>query len=341
MIEVDDLLQDVDGAPVRAALGELLRSAELDPLALVRSRIDPAYDAIREDLDGLVERLDQRAARTWEEARESTAQALQRCEPWLALAGEEINRRHREAAGRLDEAVDRSSRGDPFTRLAAAEAVRDLPVEAEALVTDARDDVQSSVRGALGELHDLVDRAPPELKATPDWVAAGHAVRDHRVKLEGVEELPDAEAVEILDDARHQIGVHVENLEVTGQEMTRQRMLREELREEKLAEDRAVLAVVRKNMNAIHLELAACIVLTGLLIWGGPLVLLAAPAGIMALLQARKARAILAERVWSIPKGEVTPLDEALLTRLIIAALELVLIVVIMVISWMMTDVGW
>jgi len=144
----------------------------------------------------------------------------------------------------------------------------------------------------------------------------------------------------MLEEVRHRVGLHAELISVMNEDIERREQQRAKLRETKLGEDRAVLRAQRDRMSKIHIQLGATAFLAVIFFWAGPLLILTSLPAVLAFLNALDARKTLSERVWSIPREEVDTTMDELATRMIVSILLVMGVATVLVIQWMVTNVG-
>ena len=323
----------------REAFASLLHAAAEDPLLLVRIRRDPLLADVTERFGVLLAELESRAAENWQRIVEAGRASLVVCEPWSTLASKDVHERYIKLQQAIASAEEQAGRGDPFGQIEAAESIEPVAHDAEELAVRARTSVTAEQRQALQQLDRVVRNANAELKAAEEWVDAATAAQECARLLEGIDELPDREARESLEQVRHQTGLQLEMLDVTWQGIQRRDRRRADERRLRQAEDRAVLAKVREFLRPIHVQLVASAFLAVFLYFLGPGVILAIAPTLFAVWRSYEGRAIVQQRVWSIPRSQVEPLSEALTTRLIISILLIVGVAIESVILWMRDNV--
>jgi len=329
-----------DEAAARA-IEELLAAADGEPTLMLRAMGDPRMAAIAPQIVESARVLEERSAERWTEARLATAEALQHCAPWMILADGAANDAYRALESRQTEVEELAERGDPFARLDAARRAMDLAAETDMLRRGSRESIAASLREAVDKLGYVVQEAGPELKSTEEWVEAKVTVGECDGWLETAAAADeDTEAREALEQVRHSVGVQGDLLDVISMEIARREKERSERRELKQAEDRMVLKAQADRKGIINAQLAATAFLAAIFFWAGPLVLLTSLPAIFALISARAARAVLRERIWSIPKSDVDTVDDAMSTRMIVAVLLIMVIAIVLVIQWMLDNVG-
>lgn len=320
--------------------GALVAAAHPEPWMLGRARADALLTMIHGPLAAAEQRLAEESAVAWDAARERAGVALARCERWLALSEGRFHERSSALQAQLEGAARRAALPDPFAGQDGAEMIAAVPADAAALARDVRADVTAAMRSAVERLAAAVEDAEPALRATRECAAAQGVAFDLAEKLADVEQRDDNTARALLESARHETGVQLELLEVTGDEVAAREKVVAENRSFRHRADRAVLADVRGRMTAIHWLLAAAAALGLMLVWTGPGILIAVIPVALALLRAATGRAILRQRVWSIPRGEADDLAGELTTRMIIAVLLMVAMAIGAVIRWMVYSIG-
>ena len=326
--------------PVREALELLLRAGAENPRLLTRARHDPMFRPISDSLHEALDLLDRRAADRWDAAQAVAVAGLEECRPWMPMADGAINEEFRSLEDQLDGTRGHADRGDPFARLEAGAQAEGVGEEAEALRTRSREQVSGAIIAALRHLSESVEEARPELKSTDEWVEARIASRECTESLEGLAEAEDAAARDLLEEVRHRVGLHADLLDVMIEEIERRERHRAEQREYKNTEDRAVLRAQREQFGRIHLQLGLTVFLAAVFCWAGPFIIFTAVPAVLAFLNAREVRAALTDRVWSIPRGDVDAALDELATRMIIAVLLVVSVGIVLVIQWMVANVG-
>lgn len=323
------------------AIEELLAAADGEPALMLRAVGDPRLTVVGENIREAARLLEIRSAERWTEARLATAEALQRCAPWMILADGTANDAYRALEARQVAAEGLADRGDPFARLDAARQAMGLATETDLLRARSRESIAASLREAVDELGYLVQEGGPELKSTEEWVEAKITVGECNDLLEkaGAAE-EDTAAREALEQVRHSVGVQGDLLDVITMEITRREKERSERRELKQAEDRMVLKAQADRKGIIQAQLAATGFLAAIFFWAGPLVIFTSLPAIFALISARDARTVLRERIWSIPKSDVDNVDDTMSTRMIVAVLLIMVIAIVLVIQWMLDNVG-
>jgi len=326
--------------PVREAVDLMLRAAAENPALLARAPHDPLFRPIAGELRGALKLLHQRAEDAWQQARSEAAAAVEDCRPWMTLAEGTTHAEFREHEARLEDAEALADRGDPIAWLEAEERAVSLTQDAVELCKRTREQVTAAIVEALQQLSVQVEEARPELKSTDEWVEAKVATRESDAQLKGLSDADDAAAREMLEEVRHRVGLHAELISVMNEDIERREQQRAKLRETKLGEDRAVLRAQRDRMSKIHIQLGATAFLAVIFFWAGPLLILTSLPAVLAFLNALDARKTLSERVWSIPREEVDTTMDELATRMIVSILLVMGVATVLVIQWMVTNVG-
>ncbi len=324
-----------DAGPHASLVRAVLDAAAGEPLLLPRARLDPALEPIREALLAASEHLARLAAEGWDEAAERLERAREATEAWVLLAGADAAARFGEIDARRRELEERAAGGEPFAVLAAAEEAAALADRSDELRERVRLQVQEEIAGRRRALEERVEGAGPELKATQEWVDAHRVAGELAAMLERAGGEDDEAARVIVDEVRHHLAVQEDLLDVTELGIARREREMTRRREHKHAEDRAVLKLAEDRFPVIHLQLLATVVLACLLVWIVQMLPAAMLPAAFALLRARSARAMLRQRRWSVPRADVDAVEERLASRMIVAVLLMVGIVIEMVILWM------
>jgi len=328
-------------AQTSRAVEELLEAATVEPALVRRALHDPRMSSVAQWVSEAAQLLDRRSVERWNDARLVTAEALQRCAPWMILADGVTNDAYRALEARKTTMEELSGRGDPFARLDAVRQAGELAAETDRLRSQSREAIAAGLRRDLDHLARVVAEAGPELRSTEDWVEAKVTVGECEELLsEAADAEQDSVARERLESVRHRAGVQTDLIEVVSMEIARSEKERSERREYKLAEDRMVLRVQDDRRGIIHTQLAATGFLAAVFFWAGPLVMLTALPAVFALISARDARAALRERIWSVPRADVDAVDDAMSTRMIVAILLITIVAIVLVIQWMLDNVG-
>jgi hypothetical protein len=329
-----------EDAAAACAVEDVLVAADLDPALIQRTVHDPRMSTVAAAVTRSIEELEKRALDLWNEARVVTAEALQHCAPWMILADGKANDAFRTLETRKDTVEELAERGDPFARLEAVRQSGELAEETDALRGQTREAIAESLRVDLDRLTHVVEEAGPELKSSEEWVEAKVTVGECEGLLAQAEETDeDRVARECLESVRHKVGVQADLIDVISMEIARREKERSERRQYKEAEDRMVLRAQDDRQGIIHAQLIATGMLAGIFFWAGPLVIFTALPAAFALLSAQDARATLRERIWSIPRADVDAVNDAMVTRMIVAVLLITVVVIVLVIQWMLGNV--
>lgn len=330
-----------EDASAARAVEDVLVAADLDPALVQRALHDPFLAPIAEAVSRSTEALGHRAEEAWSEARVVTAEALQQCAPWMILADGAANDAYRALETRKTTVEELAERGDPFALLEAVRLFSDLAADVDALRGRTRAAIAISLREDLDHLASVVEEAGPELRSSEDWVEAKVTVGEcEQLLAEAATIDEDRPARECLESVRHKVGVQADLIDVVSMEIARREKERSERREYKEAEDRMVLRAQDERRGIIHAQLLATGLLAGIFFWAGPLVIFTALPAAFALLSARDARTTLRERLWSIPKPDVDAVADAMTTRMIVAVLLNTVVAIVLVIQWMLDNVG-
>jgi len=337
-----DALIDDGGYAAGDALRHVLHAAADEPRLLDRARRDPLLQPAAAELEALVEQLEERSAAWWSDCEAGARAALDRCQPWMVMADGKANDAFVVLKERLVVAGQLHDRGDPFARIEAGDEACRVRDDGAELLGSCKQRIADAVQESLVALEGFVENATPSLRATDEWVEAKVAATEGRELLDGLPDAADEEAErELLEIVRHRVGVQSDMLDVVSMEMNRRDKQRSQMRELKESEDRVVLKASRDRLPVIHVELGASFLLAAVFAyWSGPLLILTTLPAIFALLNAREARNTLAERVWSIPRGDVDKVSDELLTRMLVAGLLILGVAVVMVIRWMVDSLG-